>query len=806
MVSLWLLTLSCSGGDSDPTVGAPPAAGPTGTLDAAELVSLDLPTNSRLSEKPVPTEHHPVREFRVRRTVGSVVEWVAPHPYAALSGVREAPVGLGVRLGDGEPLAFERAATDKPRLGTWGLTPREVIVRLPKGQPAPELSDVTLTWPSAADKEASLNLVLSGLEPAEFAFRQARVGGLTHEGLLLPAPAKAVFEVQVPQGGVLDTEATILFPEVFERRRSDGATLIVTVDDGSGPIEASRTAVAPREPVAVRVDLGPWAGKTVALGLVTEPGEKPQMDYVFLTAPAVVSPAQQPKRVVLVFIDTLRPDHLGLYGHHRETSPRLDAWAQDAAVFDQARSVSSWTLPSSRAALSGRHPEAWSNAVTLPEAFAAQGWLTGAFVANHLLTPGFDMTRGWAHHDYWGSHPADKRVEAAQAWLAAHQDRDALVLLHLMDPHLPYNEPEPFASMWAGQTPPKIARGITRSGMAVLDRRGMDPDVQEAVRTYTRDRYDQNIRFTDDALGTFLEALDPSTTVIVFSDHGEEFWEHGGFEHGHSLYDELVRVPLIIKGPGVPAGRHDTPVSLLDVAPTALDLAGLDPADSDGVSLVGLLGGTPLAPRVLGLGRSYYTPDLWGAVAGGKKWITGDGGQELYDLGSDPGETQDLAEQSDLSPWPAQAAGAIGLPIESVIRLRARGRGSELPVSLTVSHPAGITRWWPAYDYRGDFSPYRSEVSLVDGVLTLRQEPGQQPRPELYIQVEGDTQDVSLLELTLQVGDQTFQDRGKHTKAIGKGQTRWNVDAAWTAVLHDAEASEFSPDSLQELRALGYIE
>jgi arylsulfatase A-like enzyme len=805
MVLLWLLTLSCSDGDT-PTAGTPQAPSALGALGPDDLVSLDLPATSRLNKNPVSQDHRPVRDFKERRTVGRVTEWVGAHPYAALSGVREAPVGLEVRLGDGEPLEFERAAVKKPRLGTWALTPREVVVRLPAGQPPPALDDVTLTWPAATDKESGLNLALSGLEPEAFAFRQARVGGLTHQGLLLPAPGEAVFELTVPEGAVLDTRATILFPEVFERRRSDGASLIVSVDDGSGPIEASRRDLAAREPVDVRVDLATWAGKTVKLILATDPGESPQMDYVFLTAPAVVVPTTEPRRVVLVFIDTLRPDHLGVYGYERDTSPRLDAWAQDAAVFDQARSVSSWTLPSSRAALSGRQPEAWADAETLPEAFAAEGWLTGAFVANHLLTPGFDMTRGWAHHDYWGSNPAPKRVEAAQAWLAAHPDRDALVLLHLMDPHLPYSEPEPFASKWAGETPAKLKRGITRSGMAVLERKGMEPDEQAAVRTYTKDRYDQNIAFTDDALGTFLEGLDDSTTVIVFADHGEEFWEHGGFEHGHSLYDELVRVPLIIKGPGVDAGRHDTPVSLLDIAPTARALAGVSAGETDGASLVGLLGGEALAPRVLGLGRSYYTPDLWGAVGGGQKWITGDGGQELYALASDPGEQQDLAEQGGLEAWPAQASGALGLPIESVIRLRARGRASEQPVSLTVTHPAGITRWWPAYDYRGDFSPYQSEVSLTDGVLTIRQEPGQAPRPELYVQVGGETQDVSLLDMTLTVGNQTFEDRGNATKVIGKGQTRWNADPAWTAVLHDAEAAEFSPDSLQELRALGYIE
>ena len=109
----------------------------------------------------------------------------------------------------------------------------------------------------------------------------------------------------------------------------------------------------------------------------------------------------------------------------------------------------------------------------------------------------------------------------------------------------------------------------------------------ETAKAYVRGRYDNNMRYLDDQLADFLSGLRDNAVVLITSDHGEEFWEHGGFEHGHTLYDELLRVPMILRGPGIKAGRFDAPTSLLDVAPTLAAMMGVDTVGMVGEDLRG---------------------------------------------------------------------------------------------------------------------------------------------------------------------------------------------------------------------------
>ncbi|MFT4975592.1 MAG: arylsulfatase A-like enzyme, partial [Myxococcota bacterium] len=260
------------------------------------------------------------------------------------------------------------------------------------------------------------------------------------------------------------------------------------------------------------------------------------MIALILLAAACTStpPAAPPRRLVLIFVDTLRPDHMSLYGYDRQTSPVLDAWAEGAAVFTDAHSIAPWTLPSARAALSGRQPEAWDDGPVLMERLSEAGWATGAATANVFLSETLGMSRGVDRFHYSLLASAEDQVALALGFFDAHPTQDAALLLHFIDPHLPYKEPEPYRSLWAGSPPPPLNE---RYQLIELQALHVGPELPgfDAVRRHLIDRYDQNIRYVDAALAPLLDTLAPTDGVIVFSDHGEEFWEHGGFEHGHSL-------------------------------------------------------------------------------------------------------------------------------------------------------------------------------------------------------------------------------------------------------------------------------
>jgi arylsulfatase A-like enzyme len=274
-----------------------------------------------------------------------------------------------------------------------------------------------------------------------------------------------------------------------------------------------------------------------------------------------------------------------------------------------------------------------------------------------------------------------------------------------MDAHLPDHENAESARFRAaGPSPSNLRSGHILVGplRALTDASALD----EADRQRVRDLYDGQIRFVDQEIGGLIawlrsERLLRDTVILLTADHGEELWEHGNVEHGHSLYDEVVRVPLIVFGPGIPPGRVDAPVSLVDVAPTLERLAGLDPAPGDGRDLLA----APAEPgRSLRLTGTLYGPEKHALVRGSTKAIATSGNhtmrrhlvgprsfapRELYDLASDPGERRPLGDgdggpqaaalRAELDgfagePAPASARAAL-VDDETRERLRALGYG-----------------------------------------------------------------------------------------------------------------------------------
>ncbi|MCC6765549.1 MAG: sulfatase [Deltaproteobacteria bacterium] len=418
--------------------------------------------------------------------------------------------------------------------------------------------------------------------------------------------------------------------------------------------------------------------------------------------------AVPPRRVVLVSIDTLVPTHLGCYGYDRPTSPRLDAVAKEGVVFERATSPAPWTLPGHASMLTGLYPSHHGlrdHDVTLPESvatlasvLASHGFATAAVVNSHNLSPLFGLERGFQQYEYVKEEVARREpsrgiTDRAIEWLGQHRDDRFFLFLHTYDVHSDYKSlPEyerQFVRPYTGPADGTTAQMIrARTGMLSLDR---------ADAEHLKDLYDAGIRQYDDELGRLLDALgdDPRTMLIVTSDHGEEFGEHGGFLHGRTQFEEVVRIPLIVRGAGAPAGlRVDTTVSLIDVMPTILAAVGVPPPGPlDGVDLAPTWRGNAAAigERTLfhEADHNNAEPDVTRAVRHDHEKLHFDrllGTTLLFDLATDPGEQRDVSRarperveafRADLEAFAkkhaATGASSVTLTPEQLERLKSLG-------------------------------------------------------------------------------------------------------------------------------------
>ncbi len=389
--------------------------------------------------------------------------------------------------------------------------------------------------------------------------------------------------------------------------------------------------------------------------------------------------------VLLVVVDTLRADHLGAYGYGRPTSPHLDALARRGTLFEKAWSAAPWTLPSVMSIITSRYPSSHrvendglklaASIPTLAETMRGAGYATGAFVSHVYVGRQFGFDRGFdTFEDFGVSAPgyrpetrmeptADRVTTAASEWVRAQGNRPFFLMVHYFDPHWPYDPPEAYRSMF-----PSAYAGPLDAGYDAISR-FKDPLVEMPAdyRRFLIDRYDGEIRFTDDQIGALIEAVEAAgrgsrTWVIVTGDHGEEFKDHGSIGHGRQLYEEVIRVPLIIAGPpggerpGAPARPVATPVSGIDLFPTVLDLAGIAkaPAGLSGTSLASLARtaaaareGAPSPDRPLVNETARLGACRKAVRIGDLKLIDfmDEDRSAFFDLAADPEERQDLSAQ-----------------------------------------------------------------------------------------------------------------------------------------------------------------
>ncbi|MCI0480331.1 MAG: sulfatase [Candidatus Dadabacteria bacterium] len=389
------------------------------------------------------------------------------------------------------------------------------------------------------------------------------------------------------------------------------------------------------------------------------------------------------KHVILITIDTLRSDALSSYGGTATSTPNIDSLAKDGTVFKNAYSAAPWTLPSFSSMMTGVSPTVHKTIAAdsmLPEKFKTiaeylrdSGYYTAAIGDNFYLHPEFNMDQGFLEYNFYPrrqmivdsfgatlikkSFPralnpyasTGELTDLAIDWIGKNRDSDFFLWVHYYDPHLPYTPPAEYISKDAV---PDDSIGFKLESASAIRDGHFAPNASQ--RKWIKELYDAEVRYVDANLGRLLDAfkdnsLYKSSLIILTSDHGEEFWEHDGFEHGHTLYNELIHVPLIVKLPGKHSGQVvEEEVTTQSLMPTVLQLMRI-PNESEAAtaeSLAPLLTESPSSfaeEPLVSTGLLYYE-NREGVIFQGSKYIeslvTGLG--ELYDLKNDPGEQSPL--------------------------------------------------------------------------------------------------------------------------------------------------------------------
>jgi arylsulfatase A-like enzyme len=511
---------------------------------------------------------------------------------------------------------------------------------------------------------------------------------------VIPLPQEHVTKtVRIPQSARLDfgialedeePDAPVRFTVLAKRGGSRSAVFTQTLDPLSDEFRGGW--------VDARVDISELAGSEVRFvfrtEIVRDGGGEDGPETPSFISPVWSSPimywAEAVKEddrpnVILISLDTLRADHLGCYGYHRATSPNIDKFAESAILFEYAIAPSPWTLPSHASLFTGLHPSVhqagmyvrddtnrpyWDypllqEEATFPELARQHGYLTAAYTEGGYVQAILGFSQGFdLYSDGTRVPTASGFVEEtfgnALEWLKKYGNLPFLLFVHTYEIHAPYDPPRRFVEMFS--------KGYAGTGgLWAYEARS------QADRIHCEDRYDGDIAYTDEVLARLFAELEKlgllrDTAIVLFSDHGEEFWEHGRCGHRNTVYEEVIHVPLIIRLAGThpPTGRVTRQVSLTDVYATVLELLGIDQdVPLDGMSLLPLIGSSK--------GGNTYERDIivseftredeaeesgrsrkWrlnSVRTEGEKYIQSSKTEteELYDLGADPGEQTNLA-------------------------------------------------------------------------------------------------------------------------------------------------------------------
>jgi arylsulfatase A-like enzyme len=514
-----------------------------------------------------------------------------------------------------------------------------------------QMQTYTITFPTPVSGPRARHLLIRptdvagatfAIESVRLVFRNERLaevpsglawqglGDVYRETLVSRSPERIRYALSLPSRPLLDL--AIGTPE-------DAA---VTFKVGVRPDGASEDAVVLEQTVTTPhrwerrvVDLADFADRSVSLSLSLA-SEKPGT-IGFWGAPAVrervatgAEAARRPQGVILIQGDTLRIDHLDMYGYKRATAPTLKRLAGEGTLFLNAISQTGWTKASTSAVMTSLYPSTHgvhqipdrlpASATTVAEVFRQAGYATVSFSSVAFTGQVTNLHQGFEElHESestvgragpLGSKTAREYVDRLVEWVEDHLDVPFFVYLHVFDPHSPYQPNRPYDTMWAppsqvDEYPRQLDRlrkviadpFLSRQGMATREevvKAGLDPD---AFIQASKAWYDGSIRGMDTEIARLVErlrtlGLGSRTLVAFYADHGEEFQDHGRMWHGQSVYGEMIRVPLLFWWPdGVRRGaRLAEPAQLIDIMPTLIEVSGLHaPTGIQGQSLASLI-------------------------------------------------------------------------------------------------------------------------------------------------------------------------------------------------------------------------
>ena len=520
------------------------------------------------------------------------------------------------------------------------------------------------------------------------------LGDETRPSLIPTLPSRLSFAVQLPPHPILRFALAMATLGGPASSHAVQFQLVISTSERRETIFTETVSDQQRNQWLDReVDLNQWSGARVRLTFEalafdsTDEASSSKSKLFPLWGNPVISEQGGPDRpnLILISIDCLRADHVGAYGYRRSTTPSIDELAKEAVVFENAWSSSSWTIPSHMSMLTGLPPSIhglagspesfWAgrskglarSVPYLPELLARAGYETDGLVSSAPLSPAYGFERGFNLYRQHGARASDV-VDSALALSRQSKGRRQFLFVHLIDPHWPYQpaiEFRQYAENFIdrfGPRPQEISELLTK----VRDRRPPEnPDeITQAVHLY-----DAAIAYTDQELGRLFDGLEEmglyeQSLILMTADHGEAFFEHDNWMHDGTLYEEEIRVPLIVKWPGrVEPRTVKTPVSHEDIFTTLLEAAGLSAPSSQGVNLRDLTRGAKPDNRHVVSEVSRESPRgtmrLIALRDGNLKYIatllgSPDGEisldevveEELYDLAQDPAEKRNLLTES----------------------------------------------------------------------------------------------------------------------------------------------------------------
>ena len=388
----------------------------------------------------------------------------------------------------------------------------------------------------------------------------------------------------------------------------------------------------------------------------------------FIYSYRLINRSKRPN-IILISIDALRADHLSCYGYHRNTSPNIDRLASQGILFKNAFSQATWTLPSHTSIFLSQY--VWRHKVdtnkkklgnsppTLAEILRDRNYTTGAFVGGGLLSAEYGVNQGFEiYHDQMASYmewhdQIASYMDKLLSWLESARNRKFFLFIHTYDVHAPYNPPPPYFDLYTkGYSEGKHLR--TSKGILPLLNLDASKLTPEEIN-YIMAVYDGGINYVDDQLGKIFEKLDQldiddNTIIILTADHGEAFKEHGKFEHAHKPYIELIHVPLIIKGPGIPINRiYENSVQHIDILPTILEILNIPQRkEMQGRSLLPLMHNCKIEKDFKTYSWSYLYLSMSLRT---KEWtyiMNQNESDELFDRINDPKEQNNIIEKKPL--------------------------------------------------------------------------------------------------------------------------------------------------------------